>query len=566
MAKLNPSDYEFADLEQAQPQEGWGEYALRNVSKIPALTYSAARSGLGLGDLAYYLRGEEPGLTNTTLRALLPTYQEARGEASQVLPAYFSEQRPGDFPAEFLAELIPFAAASGVKTAGQAARYGVRALTGLGGAYLGGTAGEAIGGEPGRITGGILGGLVGAHNAPFQGKQSTIRPTRALYEAEKEAFETNKLKRLGEVGHKYRPRIAEFEKRAQEAVLGFPKEKNKFETLKRKEISTIQQELKDYNNQIKTLETQRAPLYKQAEKLGRGIKGSASNLEKLTELVGAESFKGVPQSDINLILNNLQAMESTIVNGKLSLADAKTLKQNFNDQIYDRNASVPFKRAMAPLVEGLNEFIVNEGGIEHLEPWLKAEEASKQLSQLKKGRKEFETTRNAEIRNIGKRTFDIEQKAALNREAKEFTKELKDLHAERGNQLDAIGKETYEKYLRSQDQRNDVERFFGTLVGENPKSKGLGALLTAAAYALGGWKGAKVTGGLLYGYNTLKNEANAAVTLFSQHPEYLKKVSDILKYTAPKDLPIARKALHSLDRELASLESSTLNPEEYEFA
>jgi len=37
---------------QEEQPESWGAYGLRNVTKIPALAYETARSGLGIGDLA----------------------------------------------------------------------------------------------------------------------------------------------------------------------------------------------------------------------------------------------------------------------------------------------------------------------------------------------------------------------------------------------------------------------------------------------------------------------------------------------------------------------------------
>ncbi len=333
-------------LTSSQEPEGWGSYIGRNIAKVPTLAYEMGRTGLGLGNLLDmalpeqqqatpisqdpnqalydYLANYRSGAT-AGLRAALPSTQQAHKEISAVLPEYMTQHRPEDWPAEFaLTELPLIAATGGFKSIPAFGRSALQSLGILGGSQLGenigGTVGEKIGfPNLGRVGGAVAGGHLGGMAArAITPGKTNIVPTKAM---------------------------------APEKI-------------------------------IEELREQQRPNYEAAIALEGNKAGNATKLINILNDVNEDIGLGMAKSDQNYVRELIKDLDSASINGKMTLAQAKTAKRNINDQLYEHTVSSPVKKQLTKIVGGLNEFIAENGSPEHNKFWQQAEQNTRDIKKF----------------------------------------------------------------------------------------------------------------------------------------------------------------------------------------
>jgi hypothetical protein len=356
---------------QQETPESWGQYGVRNLAQVPASLYETARSGLGGGNLLKMLTDRVPegifqaGQLDKLRRVLLPTTSEANEELSTFLPKTMTEHKPEDYWTQFALTQAPFLAAGGAfKSAPAFAKSLTSTLGMLGGSELGSAAGGAIGNalgdeELGATLGGFAGGAAGGHGV---NKAITLAKNRPS---------------------KYFP----------EKIQG-----------------KLQSDIVEYRNKINTLDTQRTENYKKAKGLESAKKGSAKPLRKQINEIYSE-MEGVHPTDKKLIRENIRELDNSLASGELSLTSAKRIQKNFNDQIYNRDASRTFKRYMGEITNTLNKFIEEVGGEEHSKPWKEAEAQTRELKKLQRNEKDFIREKKIEMRE-NKAHFEPETSVA----------------------------------------------------------------------------------------------------------------------------------------------------------
>lgn len=521
--------------------ESWGEYATRNVAKIPALAYQTARSGLGVGDIINILAKRSPISipgAETLRRGLLPTMQEANQEISQVLPKYYTESRPEDFWPEFALTTIPLMGKNALTSLPGLAKGGLQALTILGGAEagkaIGGSIGEQFGDEElGQLVGG-LGGGIGAHKLAGKVVHRPSSLTEKVGAKEKNLFEQGKLARLAQAEQEYGPKIAQLEKDRIKATLAVPKQKSAFDSVKKDSINDLRSDITNYKHSIDTLDKSRNANYKKAAELEKSKIGPTKDLMEKLKQVSDNMEHGVDMADQKLLNDNLGQLRHKAQKGELPLSIAKQFQKNFNDQIYNYNMSRNFKKYMGEVTQSLNEFIEQTGGPEHSKYWKQAEQETRQLKQLQRGQKDFIKEKNEVIRDILKEKFSPEKETVLKNDIKEATTLLKGTQKEFSEIKNAIGKETFEDLIKSQQKSNKITDFITEQIGSTPADKaskyGLAGLVSIGGYILGGGKaGSLIAGALVQGGKTLLDEMRTAREVMKNHPEIYKEYINLLK-------------------------------------
>lgn len=486
-------------------EEGWQDYVLRNLSKTPALLYSSLRSGLGAGNLLdlYARKGttspEAQQVIQSGLKTLLPTRKQAHEEISQVLPKYFTEQRSGDEPAEFLSSELPFiAAGGGFKSAGNLGRSLLSSLGILGGSEVGSSIGGNIGESFGdREIGELVGGYAGAKGGSKASQFLSNRPSKVIgpkiEKRERDAFDYQQQEKLKEVTGA----------------------KKKFEQTKLGQIDTSKKEIASYKNKIKNIEAARKPLYEEAARLQGNSKGSAKKIRNVINEVGQELTKGISSSDASAITHNLNSIDNAIQNGNLSVKDATTIQKNLNDQIYNRGVSNSFKRQMNKVVRSLNDHIKEYGSKEHSEVWEKAEGLHRQLKELQKGEKDFIKNKQQDIRDIKQEKYHLSPQ-------------------EYNDAVRTIGKETYEDVLKSKDSQNSIIDAIESIKPSASKY-GLGGLGAILGYFGFGKKGALLLGTAGKLASTAAKEIRVARKAMKKHPELLREYANLIRDASKMD-------------------------------
>jgi hypothetical protein len=583
-------------MSSSSTTESYTDYAKRNIAKVPAMAYELGRSGLGLGNLLNFIgeRSQQAGqgylqqypqaiqqasqglsnLGQLARRTILPTGQEANREAqtlASLLPGatperirYATEHRPEDYPAEFaLMELPRIIASAGSGGIPGAAKALGRSLGLFGGSEAGHVAGGALGELLGdRQVGELAGGLAGGHYGQKLANVAMNRPGKFFPEkvrqAEEGAFEQNKLQRLSEIEKEYTPKIREQEEAARKAYLELPKEKAGFEAAKKDQINSVKKDINDFRNKIKTLDQSRKPAYDMAAKLENNAKGNASGILNAIKEIEDDVRKGVAKADRKSIYDSLNDLEQSVNKGKgeLSLREAKQFQKNFNDQIYNFGASNSFKRQMNKATAALNDFIKNTGSEEHNSFWQKGEQATRELKELKRNEKDFLRGKQQIISDLSKEKFSPEKEAILRRETKEATEGLKNLRNQKEATIDAIGKETYDKLLKSEESQNKLISSITKLVNSGLGKYGISGLATALGYFTYGKKGALVAGLGTKLAHGLANEVRLTKDVFNKHPELYKQYAKEISKMGTKDLAASVLRINQLGQKVEQYSKS----------
>lgn len=318
---------------QESHEETWPQYITRGVSKIPADIYSMGRSGFGIGDLIQQGLGEPRQNVNpqsmndylsnylqsakTELQQLIPSEQTARQEVASAYSPIFGKEgaryATESRPGDWPMELL----SQTIPSLGMGAVRG--GLSGLGKQALkeaGILGGGLAGGELGEKVGGRTGRLIGSVTGAFVGGQ----PVKTLYPSK---------------------------------------------------------HLEKYVKQAENYGAVANNAYTLADSLHENVYGNTSKLEQVMDKVGRNLGKGLKKSDQKNIMNNLQQLEESIQNGKMSLEDAKTFRRNLNEYTYDFKTSNAYKTQVKPLIKELGTFIEESGSPEHTKAWRAGEEATK---------------------------------------------------------------------------------------------------------------------------------------------------------------------------------------------
>ena len=598
---LKPVNIDASNFSYHEPEsqeEGWPEYIVRNAAKIPAVTYSTARSGLGLGDILKATQGA--GMTpeaKWAQKTLIPSYEEAREEISQILPEYFTKQRAGDKWAEFAAgEVLPALLTGGLKSLPAAAKYGLNTLKLLGASTLGSTAGSIPGQLLGNETLEKYGGLIGGLGAGlYAGAPKQKRPTQLLHQLEESAFESSKSQRLQALKDEAAPIIAERKKELRESILKFPKEIDAFESLQKKQIKNVEKEIKAYHQRIKDLEKKAQPLYQEAKGLAEGIKGPANDFKDAIKQAKRDIKIGLTSSERSDVSNNIKSLNEIIKKTKGSkdisalLPEVKLLKQRFNNQIYPEQRkgtlsftpppSRNFKSAMSPLVKSLNEFIDEVGGETHGAAWHPAEEATRELKLLKEGQKEFQQAKMAEIKDIKGMSYPAEREAIIKDDQRFFKQQLNDIEKTHNAELKSVANETFQEYLKSKDTRDQADKIIDTVKKYSSSPAAIGSMISALSYILGiGGSNASALGTLtgvgLGASRSLVNEIKAANEVFKSNPQLLREAGSLFAKESIKNIPQLVRNANALGSKISNesnvenngIKPTQLRAEDFEFA
>ena len=554
---LKPVNIDASNFSYHEPEsqeEGWPEYIVRNAAKIPAVTYSNVRSGLGLGDILKVTQGA--GMTPEAKKAqkwLIPTHEEAREEIAQILPEYFTKERPGDRWAEFAAgEVAPALLTGGLSSLRSAAKYGANTLKSLAATTAGSTAGSLPGQLLGNETLEKLGGLAGGVGAGlYAGASKTKRPTQLLHQVEESAFESSKAQRLQALKDEAAPIIAERKKELRDSILKFPKEIDAFESLQKKQIKNVEKEIKSYHQRIKDLEAKAKPLYQEATELAEGIKAPANDFKDAIKQARRDIKIGLTSSERSDVSNNIKSLNEIIKKTKGSkdisalLPEVKLLKQRFNNQIYSESrppSTKNFKSAMAPLVKSLNDFIDEAGGETHGAAWHSAEEATKELKLLQKDQKEFQQAKMAEIKDIKSMSYPAEREAIIKDDQRFFKQQLNDIQKTHNAELKSIAQETFDQYLKSKDTRDQADKVIDLLKQHGAAPIGIGSMVSALSHLLGIGAGSAKSLGTLAGLGIgaskiLGNEIRAANEVFKRDPQLLREAGALFVKESINNIP-----------------------------
>lgn len=361
-----------------KPAEAFGQRLVRNIAKAPTLAYEAATTGLGLGNLSNLVadrlqsrleqigapQSVARGLTNLSPLRLLNTTQQAREQASKVLPRYMTETRKGDAPYEFLVRDLPLAAASGGLSAGN--RIGTL-LTGAGmyaGSALGQNVGQAIGKQVGEPElGGALGSLAGGAVGGVAGRVAQNLPSRVIP----------------------------------------PKVKQKIETQRSQGLQRLQEESQSRSTRMQELEQTRGAEYAQAEQAGKNVfVQGAPQLKQALQKIGRQLDAGIERSDLKRIGDISGQIERFANQKRININDAVTLKQNLNTALYDRNLPPTVRKAYTEYRNALSDFISQSGQKEPAfgKPFSSAEAKTIELKNLQKTRPAFEKAQKIAARTI----------------------------------------------------------------------------------------------------------------------------------------------------------------------
>lgn len=575
------------------------------------------------------------------------------------------EERPEDYwpqtavaEAPFLAKAI---AKGSVKGAVGVGKYALKRLGIIGGASvgseLGGEVGEGLGGKLGKEWGQFVGGLGGgalagkvvntienrpsktipkqvdtAERAKFEkeqtkkivdqtklytkeikeldNKKKTAEQTK-LYTKEHENLKKEQQKKIADQTKLYTKEIKELDKQKKQLhqlERKHGKEQTAFEKNKQADIQKRQKELSAYENKIKTNYEKAKPLYEQASKVEPKGKFEAKKIIDITEDINKNFQKAVGTGDVSQLTKIIKDIESTVnrgtthPKGELSVADAKTLKRNINDQIYERGASSVFKHQAGKAVEELKKFVTKNSSPEHNKLWNNAEKLYVESAKLKKGRKEFVTEKKHEISARKGEKFPIEEKIAQKQEkqhvstelqrdlkrthaeykkftdtankelqsdlkridaehkkfidtaSKELQSDLKRTHAEHKKIIDTIGKDTYESVQKSKEK---VEDNWKTTTKEHTSKWGAAGSAAILSYYFGGPVSAVLAGLGTKGLQKIGREVKIAKDAFQNHPKIFHKWADLVVEASKKDVPHLLRTINQLGKEIEETENES---------
>jgi len=623
-----PYKKEESYKEEYPQDESWGAYALRNIAKTPAMAYGIARSGLGAGNIADLVQRRLPNLPGNineqgkkNLRNFLPTYQQAVEEEAKPAigklsnnPEYYTESRPGDYPAEFLLTEAPFLGKAALKGG---AALGKKALESAG-LFAGANVGREVGGAAGEYLGDPeLGEAIGGYGGAYAGlkgaRLATNRPSKTIephvYDAEWETFEEGKQERIGALRaeekafeknkqqqiQKYHKNEAAFEKDRQQrvskiekehgakhkelgriaevAITQLPRAKHEFEAQKQKDAKRAENEIVEYDKNIKNIEKERKPLYNKAQKLEGNAVGDASHISTTIQQVEQNMTKGVSAGDQKLVRDLIAPLAGDAEQGTLSLRDMKIYQKNLNAELYGHGASTNFKRLIGEVVDSLNKSIEETGSKQHTKAWQASEAKHKELVDLKKNRKEFIQAKKQEIGDIKQGKFPIEQEIHLEQQAQKAKHDIKLHQAETKKQIDAIkkekfnpetnlsdiekqkldnskaidaiGKETYDEMVKNKAEQEQITNTFDKLLNDMGNSKygkylpwgigGLGSVLSALGF--GPWWGGAIATGAIKTFQSLRNQWKTAQSAFKTHPDIYMDFVNLVKDIPKVDYP-----------------------------
>jgi hypothetical protein len=544
-------------LKESQAFEGWPDYITRNAAQLMSTTpYALVRSAGGLGNAVEAALTELPipepikGWLLENQRSQLPTIGQAKEHITQYAPQL--KERPGD---EWVQSLIPQAAlayGTGGLSSGPAL---MRTLGMLGGSELGGALGEkALSGlgmpRTGREAGSFIGGHYGEKGmqALISGRTKALRPQEEAlaheqYQQQKTAFEKGEAERVAkeqaEVSAIHEPVLENarsVEKKATEAI---PQAEEAHAQDKKQRIEKARQDIVDYDKNIKTKQQEQNAAYTEAQELRNGD-ATASAEPIMDKASKANKIKGLDAADQTAVQKAMGQVDESIINGEMTLDQAIELQKYFNGQIYKPGASKNFKRAMAPIIGELNKFIEDVGGLEHHQAWSKAENLTKEISELNKNKAKHASQKTAEIRDINKEKMSPTQTQYLEQQAKEATQNRLRLEKEHKEALRVIGPKTWEELLKDKSKQQVLEEKFMTDIpkggGETAWKYGFGGIGAILGYlGLGGVAGGSF--GTLAGLAAKKafNEIQYARKVFQKYPsmktEYYKLIKDATKLT-----------------------------------
>ena len=345
--------------------ESYPQYITRNIAKTPASLYEMGRSLGGLGNLAELGARKlgAPESVKNILRYVAPTSQQAHEETSAILPQYMTENKPGDEWPQFAAKELALGAATG--GLGRPLAFLASSLGGLAGGYLGSEAGGAIGKElgdeeVGRALGGLGGGFAGSMGTQVGVKK--LRPSKAL----PEIFTRDKAQR----------------------------------------INSTADEMRNFDDKIKTLKQQQHESYKQAqETIPHSQQADASGLYDKLEGISNTIGSGLTQTEKLSVMERVNSIAGDIKNKKLSIGQAKEARKNINEAIYTRNVPSGVKNKLKEVTGALDEFIETFGP-EHYEHFKRGETSTIEMKQMQKQRNEFMQQKKTQIRDINKESLN----------------------------------------------------------------------------------------------------------------------------------------------------------------
>lgn len=406
------------------------------------------------------------------------------------------------------------------------------------GSELGSQLGGSVGGETGSAIGSVLGGM-GANVLAQRPSSKTVDKYA------RDAFEKDKA-----------TRIKDLVKTNEQAERGLLKESSKLTQQGRKlaeqaPINKAQKELRSYEKKIKENYQSAKPLYEQASKHEKSGSFSAKNINKEASRVNDNFAKGMSVVDMAQLEKIIQDIETTTSRtatdpaGKLSIGDAKILKRNINNQIFDKNSSSVFRENAGKLVSSINDFITKNNDTKHNKPWRKAEGLYKEAAKLKTGQKEFVADQKQQIKELTREQKMAE--ASHKAEVKQHEQAFKVTDAEHQKAVKAIGKESYDKLLKdkaSQDRLNgNLEKL--TKGVNKYGSMALGSLLESIV------PGGKLGGVALVGAGQMSyKEISRIRQAFKDHPALYNKTAQLLKESMRRDIPTLINKVNHLAKEI----------------
>jgi hypothetical protein len=412
------------------------------------------------------------------------------------------------------------------------------ALAGATGTELGSSLGGALGGETGSAIGGALGSM---------GASALVnRPSaKTVDKYARDAFEKDKAARIKD--------LVKTNDHAERSLL---KESSKLSTAGKKlsektPINKAQKELKAYDKKIKENYQQMKPLYEQAAKHEESGKFSASSINKEATKVNDNFAKGMSTTDMVQLEKIIRDIETTTQStakdpaGKLSIGDAKILKRNINNQIFDKNSSSVFRENAGKIVSSVNDFITKNNNTKHNKPWRKAEGLYKEAAKLKSGQKEFVSDQKQHIKELSREQQIAE--SAHKSEVKQHQQVFKATEIEHRNAIKAIGKENYDKLLKDKTAQERLQSNIEKLAkGVN---KFGGALFgTALGQVLPGGKiVTPIVAQLIHSsYNEIKRVRQA----FKDHPKLYRKTMQLIKDATRRSIPTLISKVNKLGKEI----------------
>lgn len=618
MAKVDLSGFTLGSREEKSNESNPAYYTRQVIAGLEKLPEGVLHLGETLRDIGKTIPITAPafrGVEQAQKAIGIPSAQEFRAGSEKALgyqPGAFTPETTGEQLGQFAIGELPFLAAN-LATGGIPA-LATGAATSLG-MLAGSKAGQEVGGyvgeqfnnrELGEKVGTLPGALLGAAgvHAGLTGLPTKYFPKK-IYNKNVEAFENAKAERIAELEKKYLPEIARLEEGVKTEPLSLVREKNTFDLRKSESLSDLHAEhlanqsklLKSKNaalqeldqrviareNKIKELEATRHPEYAQAKIAAEGIKEQAQNLKDLVRDIHKRTEHGLESADrsrINGMASQIDQL-TNIKKGGLDLAKAKEVKENLNAYLYDRNVPSPVKKYYREMRDGLNEWIssIGEKYPEHAQPFTAAEQKTREFKLLQKEQPQFakeikieqkkiNDIYNQELRNLEKEfrnsqmqikssKFPVEQEIFSKQAQAKLAEELNITKKEFAKARTEIGKETYDKLIKSeasQDKLAETLAGFAKEAKGNLAATGLGTVL-ATIFGVSGYlsKGLGALAGYLLrrGYK----EAKMVVQVLKEHPELAEEYYNIIKDATVRTSPKLFNRLNDLGSDLEKYSS-----------